>query len=228
MVIANRDEHHARPSSAADFWSDRPQVLGGRDLLRGGTWLAFDRQGRFAAVTNYRDGVYEDFPRSRGDLATDYFSTKMPINEFQESLRQRQDQYAGFNFIFGQLQQTFHYHSNREEACSLRDGVYGVSNGSLDNAWPKVVNAKEKLRNWLQTPTEIGALFEILAERSQQPGEDPLAPTSSAFIVNSTCGTRASTCILIETGGRAVFEERRFDSEGTPSGSSAFDFAIAS
>ena len=37
-----------------------PAMLGGRDLLAGGTWLAVDRRGRFAAVTNIRDGQPRD------------------------------------------------------------------------------------------------------------------------------------------------------------------------
>ena len=53
IVAANRDEFHARPTAAADFWQDAPQVLAGRDLEAGGTWLGVARNGRFAALTNY-------------------------------------------------------------------------------------------------------------------------------------------------------------------------------
>jgi hypothetical protein len=43
-----------------------PAVLGGRDLRAGGTWLAIDRRGRLAAVSNYRQGAREpDAARSR-------------------------------------------------------------------------------------------------------------------------------------------------------------------
>ena len=66
IVAANRDEFYDRPTASAAFWTDHPRILGGRDLRAGGTWLAIDRAGRFAAVTNYRQGEREAAaPRSR-------------------------------------------------------------------------------------------------------------------------------------------------------------------
>ena len=50
LIAANRDERHARPASGADFWDDAPEVLGGRDLEGGGTWLGVTRGGRVAAL----------------------------------------------------------------------------------------------------------------------------------------------------------------------------------
>jgi uncharacterized protein with NRDE domain len=44
------------PDGAAAFWPDAPQVLAGRDLEAGGTWLGVSREQRFAALTNYREG----------------------------------------------------------------------------------------------------------------------------------------------------------------------------
>src|SRR5210317_1977072 len=73
IVAANRDEFHARPSQAADWWADQPNIVGGRDLLAGGTWLAAHRDGRFSAVTNYRDAEPKRGKlTSRGVLVTRY------------------------------------------------------------------------------------------------------------------------------------------------------------
>ncbi|NIR99228.1 MAG: NRDE family protein, partial [Gammaproteobacteria bacterium] len=44
----------------------------GRDLRAGGTWMGVTTAGRWAAVTNYREGVNEPAPRSRGDLVVDF------------------------------------------------------------------------------------------------------------------------------------------------------------
>ena len=55
VVAGNRDEFHDRPAAPLGWWSDAPDVLGGRDLRAGGTWLAFARSGRFGLVTNFRD-----------------------------------------------------------------------------------------------------------------------------------------------------------------------------
>src|SRR5687768_15648989 len=72
LVAANRDEQHARPTQTAAWWPDAPHILGGRDLLAGGTWLAVDERGRFAAVTNIRDPERPLGLRSRGSLVADY------------------------------------------------------------------------------------------------------------------------------------------------------------
>ena len=56
VVIANRDEYYSRATSRATYWAEAPELLAGRDLEAGGTWLGITRSGRFAAVTNYRDG----------------------------------------------------------------------------------------------------------------------------------------------------------------------------
>ena len=39
VLAANRDEYFCRPTAPAAFWEDTPQLLGGRDLEAGGTWL---------------------------------------------------------------------------------------------------------------------------------------------------------------------------------------------
>ena len=57
VVAANRDEYHDRPTAALGRWSAPDDVLGGRDLRAGGTWLGIDRRRRFGIVTNFRDLV---------------------------------------------------------------------------------------------------------------------------------------------------------------------------
>ena len=89
VVAANRDEFHARPTAAADWWPDHPQILAGRDLQAGGTWLGLTRGGRFAALTNYRDPEQRraDAP-SRGALVTDILRCE---DSTQDILRYLQD-----------------------------------------------------------------------------------------------------------------------------------------
>ncbi len=54
LLLANRDEFYERTTAQAAYWEDHPEVLGGRDMRKKGTWLGVTRSGRFAAVTNYR------------------------------------------------------------------------------------------------------------------------------------------------------------------------------
>src|SRR5215472_8209722 len=78
IFAGNRDERHARPSAAAGFWPDAPEVLGGRDLEAGGTWLGVTAAGRFAVVTNYREGLDPPKrPRSRGELPAEFLKGEM-------------------------------------------------------------------------------------------------------------------------------------------------------
>jgi len=72
QVWANRDEFRARPALPTEFWSETPQVLAGRDVLAGGTWMGVTRQGRFAAITNYRDPMQGSGQYSRGQLVADF------------------------------------------------------------------------------------------------------------------------------------------------------------
>src|SRR5262245_25745255 len=65
-IAANRDEGYDRPAHAPVVLG--PGRVGGRDDVLGGSWLAFARDGRFAAVTNQREANVGRAPRSRGEL----------------------------------------------------------------------------------------------------------------------------------------------------------------
>ena len=54
IVISNRDEFYRRETLPMHWWQDG-DVLAGRDQQAGGTWLGLSKNGRFAAVTNFRD-----------------------------------------------------------------------------------------------------------------------------------------------------------------------------
>jgi len=83
VVAGNRDEFHARPTQDADWWPDDTNIVGGRDLLAGGTWLAVHRNGRFATVTNYRDAEPKSGKlRSRGHLVTEFLQSGLSPIEY--------------------------------------------------------------------------------------------------------------------------------------------------
>jgi Transport and Golgi organisation 2 len=70
LLGANRDERLDRPWDApARHWPDRPWVVGGRDRLAGGSWLALNDSGVVAGVMN-RVGSLGPAAgkRSRGEL----------------------------------------------------------------------------------------------------------------------------------------------------------------
>ncbi len=70
LIAANRDERLDRPWEAPGrHWPEHPNILGGRDGLGGGSWLAVNDHGVAAAVLN-RVGSLGPAPgkRTRGDL----------------------------------------------------------------------------------------------------------------------------------------------------------------
>ena len=75
ILAANRDEFHNRPTEAAQWWSANG-ILSGRDLRAGGAWLGVARDGRFATVTNFREGKQRAARSSRGQLVTDFQHTE--------------------------------------------------------------------------------------------------------------------------------------------------------
>src|SRR5215207_1004773 len=86
ILAANRDEFYNRPTAAAAFWEDAPEVFAGRDLVGGGTWLGVNKQGRFAAVTNYRDPKGMTGTVSRGALVADFLRGDAPAGDYLEGV----------------------------------------------------------------------------------------------------------------------------------------------
>jgi len=70
IVAANRDERLDRPAVSMTVLRDRaPRILGGRDELAGGTWLAVNEHGLAAGLTNQPSADGRDpAKRSRGEL----------------------------------------------------------------------------------------------------------------------------------------------------------------
>jgi len=236
IVAANRDEIHARPAAASAFWPDFPQVLAGRDLEQGGTWLGLTRTLRFAAVTNYRHGyTAPPKPRSRGELTRNYLTgTEQPLT-YLRSVEQQGHLYNGFSLLAGNIHE-LHFLSNRAAGVrTVEPGVHGLSNHLLDEPWPKVIQGRAVLETLLHAQeTELtGRLFEMLSDRSAyqeslaavQPGgateRRHLAPI---FISAESYGTRASTVILVPRDGGIVFSERCYGPHGTALGSSTHRF----
>jgi uncharacterized protein with NRDE domain len=235
ILAGNRDEFHARPAAAADWWRDAEGLLGGRDLQAGGTWLAVHRRGRVGVVTNFREPAADAAgQRSRGELVVDYLTAPETPGRWLEGLASRAEAYGGYNLLItgdGEL----HYGTNRgDDVPSLPAGIYGLSNHRLDTPWPKVEAVKRRLETLIEREDLAKAsLFRILADRSTA-ADDSLPSTgvplawermlSAAFIVSPQYGTRVTTIVLADQDGRVDFEERRFDANGDCVGATQFEF----
>jgi uncharacterized protein with NRDE domain len=230
IVAANRDEAYARPAAQAEFWQDPPHVYGGRDLERGGTWLGLALNGRFAAITNYRQGHHGKAPRSRGDLTRDYLAGIAEPLHYLRGAEERCRQYRGFSLIAGTVYGLYFYSNRSHGIQAIEPGVHGLSNRLLDEPWPKVKRGVAVLTSLLESSeTDITqALLALLRDRT--PAPDHLLPStgialereralSAAFIAGDTYGTRASTVLLVSQDGEVLYCERSFGPHGTPLGS---------
>jgi uncharacterized protein with NRDE domain len=222
ILAANRDEFFARPTEALAFWSDEPEILAGRDLQAGGTWFGLSGDGRFAAVTNFRDprNISAD-ALSRGRIPVDYLKSGLNPQRFWTAKRDEWSRYNGFNLLAGDRQSLVWASNRTGQGQKLRPGLYGLSNHLLDTDWPKVKRGKEKLRQLLAAsgPVEPEDLFTLL-EDSWQPPDNELPDTgigpawerllAPLFISGEDYGTRSSLVLMITEDGRALCGERTF------------------
>lgn len=231
VVLANRDETFARPTSAAAFWADAPHVFAGRDLEKNGTWLGVTRGGRLACVTNVRAPWARRDGRSRGSLVAD-FLTMDPTNAPSAEVYAggvNASEFPAFNALY--FDTTSLVVANElGDVSRVEEGVHGLSNARLDTSWPKVERGVAELRRWLdglvrseqteQTERErlIDDAFAILGRREL--AEDATLPAtgvpldveralSSPFVHglgHVGYGTRASTVVLVGQGAVEVIE----------------------
>jgi uncharacterized protein with NRDE domain len=227
VFAGNRDEAYERPSAAADFWRDDARIFGGRDLEKGGTWLGVTRAGRFAAVTNYRERPKVGYPsRSRGDLTAAFLRSDEEPQHYLEGVARHGTEYGPHTLIVGDTRRAL-YESNRGSGVQeLAPGVHGLSNHLMDTPWPKIVRGKRVLGELLSAdePRLVAGLFDLLLDRSLA-ADAELPDTgvglarerelSAFFIPGEHYGTRASTVLLIDRKGEALFVERRFGPFGT-------------
>jgi len=224
VMAANRDEQHARPTRAARWWPEPPELLGGRDLLAGGTWLGVDERGRVAAVTNVRDGTPRTAPRSRGALITDYFRGDEPAASFAARAAADGASFAPFNLLLFDGAE-LHYASNRAPAVRFPPGVHALSNAPLGVHWPKVLSAGSGATEILKRDDPLEPLFELLTERSGEAAAEERYRRAH-FVVGPVYGTRCSTVILLDTDGTLTFVERSFDAGGLRIGEVRQKFAV--
>jgi uncharacterized protein with NRDE domain len=237
-LAANRDEFYARPTAPAAFWEEAPEVLAGKDLKSGGTWMGVTRDGKVAAVTNFRKpGEEQREAPSRGHLVSDFLMNSKSPDEFLGNLRSRAQNYNGFNLLLGNAEGLWWYSNRDERPKEVDPGIHGLSNHLLDTPWPKVKRGKRALERLLIGEEEITPeqVFPILEDRS--PADvDELPDTgvgleleralSAPFIRSPNYGTRSSTVLLIEHSGNVIFVERSFNPKGESHKETRYEFCV--
>lgn len=241
VCIANRDEFHNRPAAPMQWWEDQ-NTLAGVDLQAKGTWMGINKQGRFALITNVRNpglNAASDAP-SRGQLVIDYLrDQRLPSTEDKKNM-------AAYNLITADLQaNSWAFETNQFEKESgqpaerqiLENGIYGLSNATLNTPWPKTVALTMKLQTELMENENLNQdwLFNVLSDESQAEDQD-LPSTgvpynwekmlSSIKIVSPVYGTRCTTVLTVDHQNHVNVEERSFNPEGEVTDTRVFEFSL--
>lgn len=230
LLAGNRDEFHERPTAPLAAWSEPAGVLAGRDLRSGGTWVGLDQRGRCAVVTNVRDpSAPAPQGPSRGALPAGFLGTLGSAADQAEELMVSAHRFAPFNLLLADAD-SCQYLGNHPapKLQPLSAGVHGLSNGALDEPWPKTRRLCQVMADHARADdTDLEPLWQALAdERIAADSELPATGVSiewerllsAAFIRGEHYGTRASTLIAIDHAGHGWIHERRFGPHGVFSG----------
>lgn len=235
LLLGNRDEVHARPSAPLTHWDDAPQVMAGRDLEAGGTWMGATISGRAAVVTNVRDPMAAMHGMSRGALVADYLRGELDANIYARCLHERARDYRPFNLLVFDADDA-RYLGNHADARmqTVTAGLHGLSNADFNAPWPKTQALMRRLQEWLDAgaDADFEPLFQALVDDTPWP-DDVLPDTgvgielerrlSAAFIRGERYGTRASTLIAVDHDEQVTVIERRFAANGVALGETRLD-----
>lgn len=223
ILAGNRDEFYGRPTRAARFWTDEghPDILAGKDLEAGGTWLGIHKDGRWGALTNYRDPtVIKEDPPSRGELVINYLTSDSSAIEYLQSLSSSAQDYNGFNLLLWDSGHFYHFSNQSKRMTIIEPGIHGISNALLDTSWPKLNKANNKMEDLISSENiNKDELFDLLMDQTKAEDEDlPVTgiprdlekAISPIFIKTENYGTRCSTLLLIDKNGNVDFTERIF------------------
>lgn len=228
IVAANRDERFDRPAQPAAIWEDHPDILAGRDLVAGGTWLGVSRLGRFAALTNFRDPeTHRAEAPSRGELVQAFLTGRMSPRDYAGRVAREAHVYNGFSLLAGDGRDLWFFSNRGGAPAEVDPGVHGLPNNLLDAPWPKVVKGRAGLAQLIRAPFEVAACLALLDDPTPAPdaelpqhgrGIASVRRRSGLRIMGPHYGTRCSTVVRITAEGTIDFAERTFRADGSVAG----------
>ncbi|XP_024031381.1 transport and Golgi organization protein 2 homolog [Morus notabilis] len=235
FLLLNRDEYHSRATEALGWW-EGGEILGGRDGLAGGTWLASGRDGRLAFVTNVRELSVLPLAKSRGDLPVRFLESKKSPLEFAEEIVEEAHQFNGFNLILADIcSKTMVYVTNRPEeeqkfVTKVLPGIHVLANANLDTPWPKAKRLGDGFNEFLDKYGDGELPYKEMVEKlmtNRIRDDISLLPRiytpekehclSSIFVDADTplgrYGTRSTSALFATTNGEVSFYEKHLDME---------------
>jgi uncharacterized protein with NRDE domain len=243
IFVSNRDEYHSRPSKSLERWPNT-SVYAPRDLKGGGTWLGFTADGRWAAITNFRDGIKQiEKPISRGILVKDFLLSSASPKQYAEEISHKVQTFNGFNLLVGDIE-SIEYISNRRKSDHVfaetltEPGIYTLSNHLLNTPWPKTVSLRETFTKTLMQgeTSELNDYIELL-QSTETYDQERLPNTgipseleqklSSIFIVGNEYGTRSSTAMKFNRREHSIqILEVQYDSDGVANQNTRLNLSV--
>jgi len=220
LISANRDEFFDRPTAPLHQWPSG--IYAGKDLRGGGTWMGFHPNGKWSLLTNYRD-FHRTHPGeiSRGKLVQNYLEGSVGPEAYLELVHKDQHRYDGFNLLVSDGEKLFYLSNYGEGIQEIKPGIHGLSNGLINDPWPKVELAKNQLAEVLSSEVYADALLSILKSTVSYPAEtlpttgvpEPMEIALSAQLIRMPprYGTVSASSVLKDKNGRTVLQERSFD-----------------
>lgn len=238
VIAANRDEFLNRPTLPLARWQTAAgqDIISGRDLRAGGTWLGITPGGRMALLTNVREAQPQVAEKSRGELVMRWLEGDMDAAQFMAQTNSMA--YGGCNLVLGDFQrENWVWLTNKANVTTASDdraasavsssgwrsrtleaGIYGLSNAALDTPWPKTRALKEALKTAVAAPDLLSLeapLWPALANRQRASDADlpntgvPLAleqALSSAFVDYPEYGYGTRCSTVLVASASAVLQ----------------------
>lgn len=222
IISANRDEFFDRPTQSLHQWNSG--IIAGKDLRGGGTWMGFHPNGKWALLTNYRD-----FNRpqrgeiSRGKLVQNFLEGIENPKKYLEGILKNKDRYEGFNLLVSDGEKLFYLSNYKNEIEDIHPGIHGLSNGLMNDPWPKVELAKTQLFDVISEKISDEKLLNILKSTKTHPMEKlPKTGASEQMEIGLSAqlirlppnyGTVSASVVLRNRHGNTTITERTFDWE---------------
>jgi len=211
IVGANRDEVLDRPATSITVLDvGPPRVLGGRDELSGGTWLAVNEHGVFAGLTNQPLGGEAKDPskRSRGELPialARHRSARTAVDAFLGAYRPAD--YNGSWLLVGDRASLFFVDftgAAGPAAVALPPGVHVLENRALGEPSLKVDLVREALGTPVDGDAVVAAFRRVLADHRIPEGDERANAANCVHLEGF--GTRSSCIVRVPDSGLPKLE----------------------
>jgi uncharacterized protein with NRDE domain len=214
VVAANRDEFYGRPAEGPTVLATEPLVVGGRDLVAGGSWLATSARGLVVGILNRRTGDPPDPTRaSRGALCVALARADDVAAAVAMLTALEPDEHNPFNVLVADRARAV-VAQNRAGGMALHElppGTHLLTNLDLNDATcQRISRSSQRFQALAARHASAGDRSHLVDGLHTTLGDhltavDDRAPTDQLCIHTELFGTRSSSILLVADDGRLDF-----------------------